>query len=263
VYHTSIHIYKHLPALKWFYVSVALVDAGINSLATIAITYLTDTLGFSSQENGIAILLMLIGSIPGAIAAGRTTAKFNPIRSSIVATLILALNTIGAGIVLKEPGQHMETYIFASVWGLGSGWKWTTDRLLASVLIPPGQDAELMGVYLFAGQILTWLPPLVFTVLNEVGVSQRIGIGTLAVYFFLGAFALVRMGSYPAAVSVAGRMLSPVPTDIANEDQSAKTKLYHVETEEEDQSDRIELQPEDTDGGVIVEDSPPKSDIGE
>jgi hypothetical protein len=45
--------------------------------------------------------------------------------------------------------------------------------------------------------------------LNKVGVSQRIGIGTLAVYFFLGAFALVLMGSYPAAVSVAGRMLSP------------------------------------------------------
>jgi UMF1 family MFS transporter len=263
VYHTSIHIYKHLPALKWFYISVALVDAGTNSLATIAITYLTDKLGFSSQENGIAILLMLIGSIPGAIAAGRTNAKFNPIRSSIVATLILALNTIGAGVVLKGPGQQLETYIFACVWGFGIGWKWTTDRLLASVLIPPGQDAELMGVYLFAGQILTWLPPLVFTVLNEVGVSQRIGVGSLAVYFFLGAFALVLMGSYPAAVSAAGRTLSPIPTDIENEEQSAKAKLDHVETDEDGQSDRIELQPEDNDGGVTVEDSPPNSSVGE
>jgi UMF1 family MFS transporter len=263
VYHTSIHIYKHFPALKWFYVSVAFVDAGINSLATIAITYLTDKLGFSSQENGIAILLMLIGSIPGAIAAGRTTKRYNPIFSSIVATLILALNTIGAGIVLKEPGQQMETYIFACVWGLGSGWKWTTDRLLASVLIPPGQDAELMGVFLFAGQILTWLPPLVFTVLNEVGVSQRIGIGTLAVYFLLGAIALVLMGSYPAAVAVAGRIHSPLPAETANEGQSAKGKLNHVETEEEGQSDRIEVQPEDHDEGVTVEDSPPKSDVGE
>jgi hypothetical protein len=137
-----------------------------------------------------------------------------------------------------------------------------TDRLLASVLIPPGQDAELMGVYLFAGQILTWLPPLVFTVLNEVGVNQRIGVGTLAVYFLIGAVALVLMGSYPAAVSVAGRMHSPIPTD-ENEDQSAKAKLDLVETEETGHSDRIELQPADNDRGVTVEDSPPKSGVGE
>jgi UMF1 family MFS transporter len=265
VYHTSIYIYKHLAALKWFYISVAFTDAGISSLATIAITYMTDTLGFSSQENGIAILLMLIGSIPGALAAGQTTAKFDPIRSSIVATLIMAFNTIAAGFVLKEPGQQMETYIFASIWGLGSGWKWTTDRLLASVLIPPGQDAELMGVYLFAGQILTWLPPLVFTVLNEVGVNQRIGLGSLGVYFFIGAVALLLMGSYPAAVSVAGRMLTPIQTDIEGEDQdqSAKAKLNLVETEETGYSDRIELQPEDNDRGVTVEDSPLKSGVGE
>jgi UMF1 family MFS transporter len=264
VYHTSIHIYKHLPALKWFYISIALIDGGVSSLATIIITYLTDTLGFSSQENGITILLMLIGAIPGAIASGRVTAKFNPIRSSIVATLILAVNTVAAGAVLKEPGQQMETYILAFVWGLGSGWKWTADRLLASVLIPRGQDAELMGVYLFSGQILTWLPPLVFTILNEVGVSQRIGIGTLAVYFFLGAVALVLMGSYQAAVSVAGRMVTPVPEDIENEDQATKVKLDHLETEEEGQSDQKELQPDDDHKGVEVEDSsPPKLDVDE
>lgn len=213
VYHTSIHIYKHLPSLKWFYISVAFIDAGVNSLATIMVTYLTDTLGFSSQENGITILIMLLGSIPGALLAGRLTVKFDPIRSSIAATLVLAINTIAAGIVLKEPGQQLETFVLAAFWGLGTGWKWTTDRLLASVLIPEGQDAELMGLYLFAGQILTWLPPLVFTVLNEAGVNQRIGIASLAVYFLLGAVALLLMGSYKAAVDATGRTTGPLPNN--------------------------------------------------
>jgi len=248
VYHTSIHIYKYLPSLRWFYISVALIDAGVNSLATIMITYLTDTLGFSSQENGIAILLMLVGSIPGAVIAGRSTARFDPIRSSIAATLILAINTIIAGVVLKEQGQQIETYLLAAGWGLGTGWKWTTDRLLASVLIPPGQDAELMGVYLFAGQILTWLPPLVFTVLNEAGVSQRIGIGTLAIYFFFGAIALVLMGSFKVAVAAAGRSSTPFPHHRSVENPEITSSDSKVKDE---QSDPVAVvQSNDDDAGI-------------
>jgi len=205
VYHTSIRIYKTLPALKWFYISVALIDAAVNSLATVAITYLTDTLNFSSQENVIAFLCMLLASIPGGVLAGKTTRLMNQIRSSIVATLILMLNTVAAAIVLKGPGQQLETYFLAVGWGLGTGWKWTIDRLLASTIIPIGQDAELMGVYLFAGQILTWLPPLIFTALNEAGVSQRVGIGTLAIWFLAGIVALALIGSYREAVTAAGR----------------------------------------------------------
>ena len=206
VYHTSIRIYKNFSALKWFYIAVSFVDAAINSLATIAITYLTDTLAFTSQENGIAILIMLLGSIPGAFAASAATARLNPIRSSMLATTLLAANTLVVAGVLKEPGQEIATYILGFIWGIGTGWKWTSDRVLVSSIIPPGQDAELMGVYLFAGQLLTWCPPLVFTVLNEAGVNQRISIGTLAIFFAIGIIALVLMGSYDSAVDVAGRM---------------------------------------------------------
>jgi hypothetical protein len=49
----------------------------------------------------------------------------------------------------------------------------------------------------------------------------------------------------------------PVPTDFANEDQSAKAKLDHVGGRG-GLSDRIELQWEDTNGVVTVEDSQPK-----
>lgn len=239
VYHTSIRIYKEYAALKWFYVSVAFIDAAINSLATIAITYLTDTLAFTSQENGIAILVMLLGSIPGAFAASWSTTRLNPIRSSILATTLLTANTITVAAVLKQPGQETATYILGFVWGIGTGWKWTVDRLVASSIIPSGQDAELMGIYLFSGQILTWCPPLVFTALNEAGVSQRVGIGSLAIFFALGAIALFLIGSYDNAMEVAGRRqvvvdeLPDTASSYFNNDGTMVATKFDVEKTEE------------------------------
>ena len=213
VWHTSVKIYKHYKALKWFYVSVAFADAAMYSLATIAVTYLTNQLQFTSLENGIAILVMLIASVPGGVLAGWCTARFhNPIWTSIASVTIMAVNTLVVGIVLQKPGQQIATYILAAGWGLGTGWKWTADRLLSSTIIPTGQDAELMGMYLFAGQVITWVPPLVFTGLNEAGVSQRIGIISLDVFFVISGIAYLLMGSYKEAIEVASRHKPPADT---------------------------------------------------
>lgn len=169
------------------------------------LTYLTDTLGFSSTENGTAILIMLIGSIPGAFVAGRTVTWLNPIRSCALATLLLTINTIIVSLILTGVGQVVRAYILFAIYGIGIGWKWTTDRLLASLLIPSGQDAELMGVYLFAGQVLSWLPPLIYTILNELGVSQSSNIGVLSFYFTCGLVALLLIGNYDSAIEQRGR----------------------------------------------------------
>lgn len=202
---TARKIVKHWPAVKWFYISIALVDAGVNSLATVAITYLTDTLGFTTQENGLAILALLLGSIPGGLTSGAVTARSNPILSSLGATLLLLVNTIAFGFILRKPDQQLETYLLAAGWGWGTGWKWTTDRLVASTIIPVGQDAELMGTYLFSGQVLTWLPPLVYTALNEAGVEARFAVTSLGIWFVLGIAALMAIGDYRVAVEAAGR----------------------------------------------------------
>jgi MFS-type transporter involved in bile tolerance (Atg22 family) len=164
---------------------------------------MTDQLHFSSTETGIVVLLVLVGSIPGALMASRVASWWDPVRSAMAASIVLILNTLTEAIVLKGPGQQMEAYFFSIVWGIGTGWKWTNDRMLASILIPNGQDAELMGTYLFASQCLTWVPPLVFTLMNELGVSQRVGIGTFSIYYGIGTLALWMIGDYRHAVDVA------------------------------------------------------------
>jgi MFS-type transporter involved in bile tolerance (Atg22 family) len=202
LYATTKNICKKYSALKWFYLSISMSDAAILSLASFLVTFFTNQLNMSASENGIAVLILLFASAPGAFLAAWFTAKFDPIRSAMMALFIAIVTTVVAAGVLKQPGQQGASYILSIGWGVAVGWKWTCDRFVAATIIPKGQDAELMGLYLSAGQILTWLPPLLYTVLNEAGVSQRISLGTLAVYWSLAWVCLSFFGSYDDALAV-------------------------------------------------------------
>lgn len=193
-------IWVELPTLRWFYIAVALGDSAIFSLSTVAVTFATDTLQMTQFETSLAILAMLLSSVPGGLFSIWFNARnSNPMLSVIFATVILCINTVIYAIVLKEPGQQIATYCLSCGWGFGTGWKWASGRFIASKIIPPGQDAELMGVYVLCGQILSWLPPLTFTILNEQGISQRVGVGHLAIYFALSVCSYLLVGDFGTA----------------------------------------------------------------
>jgi MFS-type transporter involved in bile tolerance (Atg22 family) len=94
----------------------------------------------------------------------------------------------------------LSAYCFAAIWGLSTGWVYPTEKVLYCTIIPKGQEAELMGVYICACQILSWLPPLVFTIMNESGISMRIGLLTLNAYFLISFVILFFVGDYQAAL---------------------------------------------------------------
>ena len=83
---------------------------------------------------------------------------------------------------------------------------------------------------MFCSQVMAWAPALLFTLLNEAGVPQRVGLATLCI-FFLGALgSYCMMGEYSEAVRVAGRLdIDTIPsapqlptkprTDTANESE--------------------------------------------
>jgi MFS-type transporter involved in bile tolerance (Atg22 family) len=203
VYRTSKMLGMRFRALFWFFVNVALVEAAQQSIATISLTYMTDTLQMTSSENGIAILLLFLFGILGTII-GKTSVKcINPIHSNQICQVMTGLNTGMAALILWGPGQQIRAYIVASIWGIGAGWKNTVERYTVTQIIPKGQDTELMGFYLFASQVLVWMPTLFFTIMNEHGVQQRVSILVLIAFFLGGLLSLWMMGSYDEAVRLA------------------------------------------------------------
>lgn len=209
LFRTAREISTYHRALKWFLVSAAMTQSATTSFSSIAITYMTDQLHFGPGENAIAILLLLIFAVPGAKLAQILTRWITPIQSLKCCLLLWMIATASASFVLRGKGQEMAAYAFAVVWGLCMGWVYPTEKALYCSIIPGGQDAELMGVYICACQIFSWLPPFVFTAMNEAGFSMRAGLFSLSGYYFV-SFAVLHtlIGNYGDAVQHANTFVA-------------------------------------------------------
>ena len=235
VFQTSKLLYRRHRAIMWFFVNVALVEASQQSIATIGLTYMTDTLQMTPRESGFAILMLFVFSAVGAclgkislLASSSSSSasspwsslnlNLNPIRSNQLCQMFTAGNTALAALIVYKPNQQLRAYIVAAGWGIGAGWKNVVERFTICQIIPQGQDAELMGFYLFASQVIGWTPTLIFTAMNEAGIDQRIGLSMLIVFFLGGMFALWMMGSYDAVVQIANRREEDRSTNNGNDD---------------------------------------------
>lgn len=163
LYRTACDVHCNHPALQWFFVAISLSDAATSALLIVAITFMTDVLEFSGSQNGATIMVFLISSIPGSAISGFWTRRFSPVWSSVMALVVLIANTTLVAAFLKSPDQEIGAYLLAVGWGIGTGWKWTVDRMLYATLLPPHQNSEFSGAFLFFRQCLTWLPPLIIT----------------------------------------------------------------------------------------------------
>ncbi len=201
LFRTAQEITTHHRALKWFLVSAAMTQSATTSFSSIAITYMTDQLLFGPEENAISIFLLLVFAVPGAKLAQVLTRWISPIQSLKCCLLLWMVTTASASFLLRGKGQELVAYGFAVIWGLCMGWVYPTEKALYCSIIPSGQDAELMGVYIFACQIFSWLPPFVFSLMNETGFSMRTGLFSLNGYFFISFIVLQnRVGDYGDAV---------------------------------------------------------------
>jgi len=199
LFKTGSLIVKKYRSLKFFYLYISLSNSGWQAFGIFLVTYLSDYLRFEVLESVIAICCSLAGSIPGAVASAYLAKRFDPIQSARI-NLILCMICVALMVsILNGPDQQVRTYIFCTFIGFNGGWKITMDRLLSAAIIPEGQDTEMMGFFLFADQCLLWLPLLVYTLMNEAGISPRINVAIVDVYLGIALIFLNMTGNYATA----------------------------------------------------------------
>ena len=190
-------------ALRYFLLSTMLSEAATAAFSTIGTTYMTEALSMNSHQIGLAFLCVFVAGIPGCKVGNYLGNSLNPLKSAKLCLLVFIANTTLAALILKDPNHINSVYIFCSIWGACIGWLHPTHSALYCTIIPRGSESEMMGLYLFSGSLLSFLPPFIFTCLNEIGMSMDIGLASLNLFFAGGFIFFLFIGDYENAVDFA------------------------------------------------------------
>ncbi len=175
----------------------------MNSILTISITYMTEVLRLSSTQIGISYFIILVATIPGAFFADWLANKTNPTKALKINIVIFSVVNVIGFLQLNDPRDVPLMYGIAAVWGIMGGWYYPLQKLIFSMIVPDGQESELAGFFLYCTQILSWLPPLIFTAMNEAGINLKWGAIHLNIYFLVGFVCFMSMSQWQKCVETA------------------------------------------------------------
>ena len=136
--------------------------------------------------------IIILTRIPGSMIAAKITDRIGFLKSHKFSLLFWSAATLAFCALVNKDNKEL-TYPFGVLWGMGLGWIFPIQRNVWYAIIPAGYESEMSGMYLFAGQILGWLPPLIFTSLDQAGVPMVYGLMVDGL-FFLAAWFFVHFG---------------------------------------------------------------------
>lgn len=193
--------------LRWYLLATMFAQSAVGALTTVSVVYLSSEVGLNATDISLFFLVVLVGTIPGSkVASFLSTRHVNPNTSwqlSMV-SLFIAL-VIGAFTLGNAPNKYLSL-----IWGffIGAilGWFYPTENLFFSCVLPKGQEAEIAGFRVYCSMILSWLPPLIFSVLVETGVDASWGMTVMGSFILIAAIILkLGPGSWDEILHESGR----------------------------------------------------------
>jgi len=206
VYNTASKIFRQYRALKWFMISLLFSpEAGNGVVLSIAITCFVFILRFTTLDIAKSGVALMCSNVAGSFFSRWITTKMNPLNSYRIAMLLFGFTFVFGAVYLDRPERSAGAYGLSAMVGFFMGWAYPSQRVLLVTLSPKGQETEMMGLFFFMGQILGWLPPLIFTIANENGANMRWGFGIVAFFCFFAVLCTLPMGNYEHAVELVAR----------------------------------------------------------
>ena len=193
-------VWKDYRHLRWFMASLLFSpEAGAGVVLSIAVTFVTVFMKFSGQEIAKASLCLMTGNMFGSMISKWVSKMVNPLNSYRLGMFSLGVGLVLGFFVMTGPERRGSVFGMAGAWVVSMGWAYPSQRVLFCTLIPKGQETECMGLFVFTGQILGWLPSLIFTIMNENNVSIRWGLPLVGFFCFTAVILTLPMGNYEEA----------------------------------------------------------------
>ncbi|MFI6289685.1 MFS transporter [Streptomyces sp. NPDC051018] len=196
------------PLTLSFLLAYLVYNDGIQTVISQASIYGSKELGLGQTTLIVAVLLVQVLAVAGALLMGRL-ARTHGAKRTILASLAVWTLILVAGYFLPAEAP-LWFFALASAIGLVLGGSQALSRSLFSHLVPHGKEAEYFSAYEMSDRGLSWLGPLVFGLAYQLTGSYRDAIISLVAFFALGFLLLARV-PVRRAVAAAG---NPVPDRI-------------------------------------------------
>ncbi len=147
--------------------------------------------------------MTLISTIPGSALGSFIAKKTTPITSWKINLVVFSLVTVAGSFILTGPERQPVCYVFGVLWGVLLGWFYPLENVIFTMSVPKGQETELSGFYTYCRSILTWCPPLIFTVMNESGLHMKWGMLSLVLFLVIGLVLIQLMAPWEDVLEAA------------------------------------------------------------
>ncbi|GGQ36210.1 MFS transporter [Streptomyces mutabilis] len=191
-----------------FLLAYLVYNDGIQTVISQASVYGSEELGLGQSTLIVAVLLVQVLAVAGALALGRLARTYGAKRT-VLGSLVAWTVTLAAGYVLPA-GEPVWFFVLAAGIGLVLGGSQALSRSLFSHLVPPGKEAEYFAAYELSDRGMSWLGPLLFGLTYQLTGSYRDAIISLVAFFVIGFVLLARV-PVRRAIGDAG---NPVPARI-------------------------------------------------
>jgi len=161
----------------WVYID------GVDTVIRMAVNYGL-TLGFSSSDLLVALLVTQFVSFPGTLIILKISESFS-IENAIMFCLLVYLGITYLAYNLHSAQQF---YIIAVLIGFAQGGIQALSRSYYASLIPSNRSSEYFGIYNMLGKFAALLGPIVVGLVTFYTYDSRIGIASIAIFFIVGMF---------------------------------------------------------------------------
>ncbi|MEU3728853.1 MFS transporter [Streptomyces sp. NPDC033538] len=199
---------RRRPLTLAFLLAYLVYNDGIQTVISQASVYGSEELDLGQSTLIVAVLLVQLLAVAGALALGRLARTYGAKRT-ILGSLAAWTVTLAAGYFLPA-GEPVWFFALAAGIGLVLGGSQALSRSLFSHLVPPGKEAEYFSAYELSDRGMSWLGPLLFGLTYQLTGSYRDAIISLVAFFVIGFLLLARV-PVRRAIGDAG---NPIPERI-------------------------------------------------
>lgn len=180
---------RQLPRLKRFLLSFFFYNMGVQTVMLVAALYGKSELGIPTENLIIAILIIQLIAVPGAIAISRLSARIGNIKTLMILVVLWIILCIVA-FYLPEKGIY-EFYALGAAVGFIMGGIQSLSRSTYAKLMPETKDTvSFFSFYDVTEKIAAVVGIFSFGFITEATGSQRNSVLALASFFIIGLLLL-------------------------------------------------------------------------